>query len=76
MKITTDVNFAGSRPAGSVLTRASAGGNKTAESDRRFTAEFTAKLQRDRAMADALVIAQSSRQIVQKAIDASSRMRA
>ncbi len=76
MKITTDVNFAGSRPAGSVMTRASAGGNKTAESDRRFTAEFAAKLQRDRAMADALVIAQSSRQIVQKAIDASSRMRA
>jgi len=75
MKITTDVNFAGSRPAGSVMTRASAGG-RTAESDRRFAAEFSAKLQRDRAMADALAIAQSSRQIVQKAIDASSRLRA
>ena len=75
MKITTDVNFAGSRPAGSVMTRTSAGG-RTAESDRRFAVEFSAKLQRDRAMADALAIAQSSRQIVQKAIEASSRLRA
>lgn len=76
MKITMDVNFAGSRPAGSVMTRASAGGSRTAETERRFAAEFSAKLQRDRAMADALAIAQSSRQIVQKAIDTSSRLRA
>lgn len=76
MKITTDVNHAGLRSAGDALTRVPAGGSKTAEADRRFAAEFSAKIQRDRAMIDALAIAQTSRQLVQKAMDASSRLRA
>lgn len=76
MKITTDVNFAGSRPAGDVSARISARrGSGKAESDRAFAENFSSKLQRDRAMADALAIAQSSRQIIQKAIDASFRLR-
>lgn len=76
MKITTDVNFAGSRPAGDVSARISTRrGSGKAESDRAFAENFAAKLQRDRAMADALAIAQSSRQIIQKAMDASSRLR-
>ena len=74
MKITTDVNFAGSRPAGDVSSRISAR-NAKAEADRAFAENFSVKLQRDRAMADALAIAQSSRQIIQKAIDAAFRMR-
>lgn len=74
MKITTDVNYAGSRPAGGVTARTRVS-NAKAESDRAFAESFSAKLQRDRAIADALAIAQSSRQIIQKAIDASYRMR-
>lgn len=76
MKITTDVNFAGSRPAGDVSSRISVKrGTGSAESDRAFAENFSAKLQKDRAIADALAIAQSSRQIIQKALDASFRLR-
>ncbi len=77
MKITMDVNFAGSRPAGDVSARISARRETgRPESDRAFAEKFAAKLQRDRAIADALAIAQSSRQIIQKAMDASYRLRA
>ncbi|HOP61978.1 MAG TPA: hypothetical protein PK358_06275 [Spirochaetota bacterium] len=76
MKITTDVNFAGSRPARDAVARISTrSGAGKAESDRAFAENFSEKLKRDRAMADALAIAQSSRQIIQKAMDASSRLR-
>lgn len=76
MKITTDVNYAGMRPAGSVSTRTQVipAVNTTAQNNQ-LTNDITARLQRDRAMMDALTIAQSSRALIQKAMDISARMR-
>lgn len=76
MKITTDVNYAGMRPAGSVSTRTQVipAVNTTAQNNQ-LTNDMTARLQRDRAMMDALTIAQSSRALIQKAMDISARMR-
>ncbi|HQO39457.1 MAG TPA: hypothetical protein PK986_03205 [Spirochaetota bacterium] len=76
MKITTDVNYAGMRPAGSVSSRVQVPVTSgTTNLNNQQTGEITAKLQRDRAMIDALTIAQSSRALIQKAMDISARMR-
>ena len=76
MKITTDVNYAGMRPAGGVSSRVQVSSTvNTPVQNSQLTGEITAKLQRDRAMIDALTIAQSSRALIQKAMDISARMR-
>ena len=76
MKITTDVNYAGMRPAGGVSSRVQVPvSSSTTVLNNQLTDVITAKLQRDRAMIDALTIAQSSRALIQKAMDISSRMR-
>ena len=75
MKITTDVNSAGLRPAGNVMPRPSTGTeNRTAQSDAGFTNDVIIKMQKERSMVDALALAQSSRELVQKAINISSRL--
>ena len=75
MKITTDVN-AGMRPTGSVSSRTQVQPTEsTANRNSQLTTDISAKLQRDKAMIDALTIAQSSRTLVQKAMDVSARMR-
>ncbi|HPS56564.1 MAG TPA: hypothetical protein PK514_00530 [Spirochaetota bacterium] len=76
MKITTDVNYVGMRPAGSVSSRIQVPSTvNTAAQNNQLANEMTVRLQRDRAMMDALTIAQSSRALVQKAMDISARMR-
>ena len=76
MKITTDVNYAGMRPAASVSSRIQVpSAVNTNIQNNQLTNDMTARLQRDRAMMDALTIAQSSRALVQKAMDISARMR-
>ncbi len=73
MKITPDVNPIGIRPGGSVLPRSSSE-NRTAVSDEKVAQDVIAKIQRDKSLADALAIAQSSREMVQKAITISMRL--
>ena len=76
MKITTDVNYAGIRPAGGISSRSQVPvSSNTTVLNNQLTDVITAKLQRDRAMVDALTIAQSSRALIQKAMDISARMR-
>jgi hypothetical protein len=76
MKITADVNYAGMPLAGSAFSRVQVPVTSgTANLNNQHTGEITAKLQRDRAMIDALTIAQSSRALIQKAMDISARMR-
>lgn len=75
MKITTDVNYAGMRPAGSVSSRVQVPSTaNTTALNNQLTDAISAKLQHDKAMVDALTIAQSSRALVQKAMDISARM--
>jgi hypothetical protein len=76
MKITTDVNSAGFRPTGNVLSRPadSAENRSTTASDAKFSHDVINKLQKERSLIDALAIAQSSRELVQKAINISSRL--
>jgi len=76
MKITTDVNHAGIRPAGNVSSRVSTThtGRGNSVSAQLYN-DAMAKIQRDKAMMDALIIAQSSRVLVQKAMDISARLR-
>ena len=74
MKITTDVNPAAVRGGGNVLPRSSADIRSINVSDAKLAQDFTAKMQRDKSMIDALAIAQSSRDLVQKALNVSSRL--
>lgn len=73
MKITTDVNSSGLMPAGNVLPRSSTD-NRTNISDAKLAQDVITKLQRDKSVIDALAIAQSSRELVQKALNVSSRL--
>lgn len=75
MRITTDVNYAGMRTAGNVSTRILPATGSISQINQ-LNNDVTAKLQRDRAMIDALTIAQSSRVLVQKAMDISARLMA
>lgn len=75
MRITTDVNYAGTRPAGNVSSRVFPA-TASSEQINQLNNDVTARIQRDRAMIDALTIAQSSRVLVQKAMDISARLRA
>lgn len=74
MKITTDVNPAAVKGGGGILPHASAETRNINASDAKLSQDIIAKLQRDKAMIDALAIAQSSRDLVQKAINVSTRM--
>ena len=75
MKITTDVNSAGLRTAGNVLPRLSNDAeNRTIHSDVSFSNDVIIKMQRERSTIDALTIAQMSRELVQKAMNVSSRL--
>jgi hypothetical protein len=76
MKITTDVNSAGFKPAGNVLPRPSNGAENRSNvlSDAKFSQDVIVKMQRERSIVDALAIAQTSRDLVQKAINISSRL--
>lgn len=73
MKITTDVNSSGLRPAGNVLPRPSTDSRSTI-SDAKLAQDVIAKMQRDKSVIDALAIAQSSRDLVQKALNISARL--
>lgn len=73
MKITTDVNSAGLRPTGGVLPRTSSG-TRINVSDAKVAQDVIQKMQREKSMIDALAIAQSSRELVQKALNVSSRL--
>jgi len=74
MKITTDVNSAGLRPTGSVITRSSTGSRNINPSDAKVAQDIIVKMQREKSLIDALAIAQSSRELVQKALNVSSRL--
>lgn len=74
MKITTDVNSAGLRPTGNVLPRSSADNRNINTSDAKVAQEVIARMQREKSLVDALAIAQSSRELVQKALNISSRL--
>jgi len=73
MKITPDVNSAGLRPPGNVVPRSSASRNINT-SDAKVAQDVIVKMQRDKSYIDALAIAQSSRELVQKALNISSRL--
>jgi hypothetical protein len=75
MKITTDVNTAGFRPSANVQPRVNSGAeNRIVPSDAVFTNDVIIKMQKERSMIDALTLAQTSRELVQKAINISSRL--
>jgi len=74
MKITMDVNSAGLRPPGNVLPRLSANNRSVNTSDAKVAQEVIIKMQREKSLIDALAIAQSSRELVQKALNVSSRL--
>jgi len=74
MKITTDVNSAGLRPAGNVSARSSTSSRSMNVSDAKIAQDVIVKIQRDKSYIDALAIAQSSRELVQKAMNISSRL--
>ena len=73
MKITTDVNSAGLRPPGNVLPRSNAQ-TRVNPSDAKVAQDVMVKMQREKSLVDALAIAQSSRELVQKALNISSRL--
>ena len=76
MKITVDVNSVNSRVpdinSGKSLTSAAKPENRN--SDSRIQNEVTRGLQRERSQIDALIIAQVSRDLIQKAITVSARL--
>jgi hypothetical protein len=74
MKITTDVGSAGLRPPGNVLPRTSANNRSMDVSDAKIAQDVIVKMQREKSLIDALAIAQSSRELVQKALNVSSRL--
>jgi len=74
MKITTDVNSAGLRQAGNVLPRSSTVNRSMNVSDAKIAQDVMVKMQREKSLVDALAIAQSSRELVQKALNISSRL--
>jgi hypothetical protein len=74
MKITTDVNSAGFRPTGNVLPRSSTDSRSINVSDAKIAQDVIVKMQREKSLVDALAIAQSSRELVQKALNISSRL--
>lgn len=74
MKITTDVNSAGLRPPGNVVPRSSADSRSFNTSDAKIAQDVIVKMQREKSLVDALAIAQSSRELVQKALNISSRL--
>ncbi len=74
MKITTDVSSAGLRPPGNVLPRSSSNSRSMNVSDAKVTQDVMVKMQREKSLIDALAIAQSSRELVQKALNVSSRL--
>ncbi len=74
MKITTDVNSAGLRPTGNVSPRSSTDSRSINVSDAKIAQDIIVKMQRDKSYIDALAIAQSSRELVQKAMNISSRL--
>lgn len=74
MKITTDVGSAGLRPPGNVLPRSSTTNRSMDVSDAKVAQDVIVKMQRERSLIDALAIAQSSRELVQKALNISSRL--
>lgn len=74
MKITTDVNSAGIRPGGNVLPRSNTDSRSINTSDAKVAQDVILKMQREKSLVDALVIAQSSRELVQKALNISSRL--
>lgn len=73
MKITMDVNSAGLRPPVNVLPRSSTNSRMNVP-DAKIAQDVMVKVQREKALIDALAIAQSSREIVQKALNVSSRL--
>lgn len=74
MKITTDVNSAGLRPPGNVVPRSTADSRSINTSDAKVAQDVIVKMQREKSLIDALAIAQSSRELVQKALNISSRL--
>ena len=74
MKITTDVNSAGLRPPGNVVSRSSSDSRSINTSDAKAAQDVIVKMQREKSLIDALAIAQSSRELVQKALNISSRL--
>lgn len=60
-------------PAGNVSPRSSTD-SRSSISDAKLAQDVIAKLQRDKSVIDALAIAQSSRELVQKALNVSSRL--
>jgi len=74
MKITMDVNSAGLRPPGNVLPRSSTTNRSMDVSDSKVAQDVIVKMQREKSLIDALAIAQSSRELVQKALNISSRL--
>ncbi len=74
MKITMDVGSAGIRPPGNVLPRSSTTNRSMEVSDAKIAQDVIVKMQREKSIIDALAIAQSSRELVQKALNVSSRL--
>jgi len=74
MKITPDVNSAGLRPPGNVVSRSSIDSRSINPSDAKVAQDVIVKMQREKSLIDALAIAQSSRELVQKALNISSRL--
>jgi len=74
MRITTDVNSSGLRPTGNVLPRSSTDNRGSSVSDAKLAQDVISKMQRDKSVIDALAIAQSSRELVQKALNVSARL--
>jgi hypothetical protein len=74
MKITMDVGSAGLKPPGSVLPRSATNNRSMDVSDAKIAQDVIVKMQREKSLIDALAIAQSSRELVQKALNVSSRL--
>ncbi len=74
MKITPDVNSTGIRPGGNVLQRSNKDSHIINVSDAKIAQDVVLKMQREKSLVDALAIAQSSRELVQKALNISSRL--
>lgn len=74
MRITTDVNSAGLRPPGNVSTRLSSDSRSLNVSDAKSAQDVIIRMQREKSLIDALAIAQSSRELVMKALNISSRL--
>jgi hypothetical protein len=71
MKITPEVNYTGIRPNGNALPKiAPNSGDLTAK----VSPETISKMQKERAFIDALTIAQSSRELIQKALSISAQL--